>query len=270
MIHILFPTDFSSHANMSLKYAVDLCNKVKGQLHIISAFQVIRSASTLISMREVILKNTEEDMTKLVTSIVQLIDHDMIPITSVIEGDTTDIIENYAKRKNIDLIIMGTQGSNSLKTVLFGSVTKKTVRNTKTPLLAIPMSETPINLNEGKFLLAVDNQEIGESLGFKLLSKMLDRMNKKLDIIHITEKPNADIFPFDPFIKNYLDDQMGEINIIENKDPINAIKSYVENNDVGMLVMKKRQHSFMERLLFKGNTGQELLITNVPLMIIPE
>lgn len=270
MKSILFPTDFSDHANIGLRYAVELCNEIDAELHIIAVYRIQRSASSFISMRDIIQKNTEEDMNRLVSGISQFIKNDKTPETLVIEGDTSDVIISYAKRHDIDLIIMGTQGANSLKTILFGSVTKKVANSTNIPLLAVPMSVAQASIDKGRFVLAVDDQEVAESAGFDLISDILDRMDKKLDILHVTKKSDRDVFPYDPFIGNYLGDQMGEVIILEGDNPVEAIKSYVETNDVSLLVMIKREHSFIERLLFKGNTAQEILITNVPLLIMPE
>ncbi len=270
MLNILFPTDFSDHAQIGLKFAIELCNKTSAQLHIISTFQVQRATSSFISMDEIIRKNTEEDMTSLLRLLSQFIMHDMVPQSKVIEGDAADTIVSYANRHDIDLIIMGTQGSNSLKTVLFGSVTKKVASKSKVPVMAVPMSVIPKNLNSGKFILAVDNQEIKESGGIDLISDLMEKLDKKMDILHVSNDQNKSEFPYDPFLGNYLGDQMGELILIEGENPVDAIKSYVEKNKVSLLVMIRREHSFLERLLIKGNTGQEILITNVPLMILPE
>jgi len=48
-------------------------------------------------------------------------------------------IINIAKKKEIDLIIMGSHGRTGLERVLFGSVAQRVVRRAACPVLTVPM-----------------------------------------------------------------------------------------------------------------------------------
>ena len=50
-------------------------------------------------------------------------------------------IVDYAKEKNIDLIVMGTHGRGWLAHVLMGSVAEKVVRKAPCPVLTVRLAE---------------------------------------------------------------------------------------------------------------------------------
>lgn len=47
---ILCPTDFSDHASIALEYAMNLANTLGAEMHILAAFQVNKSSTSLISI----------------------------------------------------------------------------------------------------------------------------------------------------------------------------------------------------------------------------
>jgi hypothetical protein len=58
--------------------------------------------------------------------------------------------------------------------------------------------------------------------------------------------------------------------VVEGDDIVYEIKKYVEDNEIGILVMVGRKHSFLERLFKDTNTSAELFTTNVPILKLPE
>ena len=264
---ILCPTDMSDHSVVALKYAVNMANDLDAELHIISAYQVSKGASGLVSIADKVKNCTEEDLEKVVSEILPLIKNDEPPITNVYRGSSVNTILKYADKNAIDLIIMGTQGDNSMRTILFGSVTKKVARQSKIPVLAIPQ-DVETKLQSNKILFAIDSGEIKSDAKFAVPKKIATDLGLRIDLLHI-QRPNED-FPFDPFISGYLGNLLGEVILIDGKDPIFEIKKYAEEHNVGMVIMLRREKSFFQKLFFSGNTNEEIAKTNTPLMIIPE
>ncbi len=55
----------------------------------------------------------------------------------VLSGYAVDVILEFAKVENIDLIVIGTHGRSGLDKVLFGSVAEKIVKSSKIPVMTI-------------------------------------------------------------------------------------------------------------------------------------
>lgn len=257
----------SPHSVIALEYAVNLCNDFDAELHIISAYKVPSTASSLVSIEEHIKKNTEEDLNKVLAAITPMIKNDRLPHTKIYRGNTVTTILKYSKANDIDLIVMGTQGDNSLRTILFGSVTKKIAARTTIPVLAIP-EVVKDKLHSNKILMALDNKILEHPETFKIPKLIATTLGLKIDILHVTTK--AEDFPFDPYISEYMGDTIGEVYVREGDDPVALIKKYAELYNCGMIIMIRREKSFFANLFQVGNTAEELARTSIPLLILPD
>ncbi len=264
---ILCPTDFSEHSGIALEYAMNLANELGAEIHVLSVYLVSKSSSTLISMEDIVRENHEEDMQKLIAGMGSLVRNDNLPITKIMKGNTVNAILKYAKNFEIDLIVMGTQGGNSLRTILLGSTTKKLAGKTSIPILAIPET-VKHKLTNNKIVLALDNKVLDKAEVFKVPLMFAKFLSQKIDILHVENED--EMIPFDPFISEYLGDIMGEVIIEKGEDTITTIKKYAEEQNIGMLIMVRREKSFLQKLLTVGNTAAELAKTNIPLMVLPE
>lgn len=266
-MNILCPTDFSAHSTTAVEYAIHLANALGARVHIVSIFQVNRKSSSFVSLDDIIRKNTEEDMKNFLLRLDKVVKSDLTPITKVIMGSTVDTILNYSDQMNIDLIVMGTQGDSSMRTILFGSTTKKIVQKSNVPILAIP--ETVAHrLTTNRMVLSLDDKIIESEKLFKVPKTIADTLDLKIDILHITQDKES--LPFDPFISSYLGETIGEVHLHEADDPVVGIKEFAEKENVGMLIMIRREKSFWKSLFVKGNTSEEVAKTNIPLLILPE
>ena len=61
--------------------------------------------------------------------------------TATRKGDPVEEICNYAEDNDIDAIVMATHARTGLKSLLYGSVTHDTIRNSPCPVLVLPKSE---------------------------------------------------------------------------------------------------------------------------------
>ena len=267
MMNILCPTDFSENSCFAVEYAVNLTNILGGRIHFLTTFTVPRATGSFRKFDTEIRQTVEEELSKFSEQYTSLIKSNQTPVMSVVEGSPGDEILNYAKKHNIDLIIMGTQGSSDMRTVLFGSVTKKVFENTKVPVLAIPAVTREV-LTGNRILLSLDDKEVNNKNLFGVLKFLIEKLNTKMDIIHVSS-PDSYIAFTNETIK-YLEDITENLIELHHEDPVLAIRNYIEHSDVGILVMIRRHHSFWERLFVQTNTTAELFASNVPILMLPE
>ncbi|MBK7635809.1 MAG: hypothetical protein IPJ13_17150 [Saprospiraceae bacterium] len=68
-----------------------------------------------------------------------------------------------------------------------------------------------------------------------------------------------------------LDGLVNEVIEVDGLDPVLEIKNYVDNHDdIGILAMVGRKHTFLERAFVESNTISELFASNVPVLVLPE
>ena len=105
MLRVLCPTDFSKHAKKALEYGVYISNLLQAELHLLTAYKVPSTASSLIAMEKTIKANRELDLKDLLAGITSLITTDILPVTHATKGMAAGVIANYSQHHDIDLML---------------------------------------------------------------------------------------------------------------------------------------------------------------------
>lgn len=251
---ILCPSDYSSNALSALEAAIYYTKILDADLHII-----------YVSSTKAETEKSTTKLNQMLSGISAISEGFITPTVSVVEGYASEEIVQYANRNDIDWIVMGTKGHNSLKNVIFGSVTNNVTSISRVPVLVVPQ-ELSSEFNT-KMLLAIDNLELDKEEIFDIPMEIAKSNNVKIDILHIMSK--KEIIPFDPYLFAFLNERAGDIHLIEGNDTIKEIKNFTEKNEFGLLIMIRRPKNLLSKLIKASNTTEEASITNTPLLILP-
>jgi nucleotide-binding universal stress UspA family protein len=139
---ILVPTDFSKFSKNALSYAVAFAEKFGTELHLL---HVVQSYAMLVPDSVNVVPPVGPSIAELTVAVRaaldRLVSENQLERFSVVrdvrEGTPFYEIIQYAKEKDIDLIVMGTHGHSGLVHVLLGSVTEKVVRKSPCPVLTV-------------------------------------------------------------------------------------------------------------------------------------
>lgn len=138
--NILVPIDFSDYSKNALKYAVEFAKKFSAKLFLIYVVEPIIYPADF-SMGQVAIPSTdidiqnraEEELKKLADEIQTDIQVEIIIKT----GKPFVEINETAREKDIDLIIIATHGHTGVEHLLFGSTAEKVVRKAPCPVLTL-------------------------------------------------------------------------------------------------------------------------------------
>lgn len=266
MLRILCPTDFSNNSRFAAEYAIELGNELVAKLIFISSYKVPRVPGALRSLDDKIYEAVEEDLQYFIKKLHPLIKTGIEPEAKVVAGNTSDSIISFANENEIDLIVMGTKGSSSIMHMILGSVTIKFIEKSKIPILAIPYS-SKFELHSNKILVALDSKGINNTKSLDLLSKLHGLPGCSIDVFHVIIPGEKVRLSSNSGMLNDIVDNIIEVDGI---DPVKEIKNFVDKNDIGMLAMVGRKHSFLERAFVESNTISELFSSNVPVLVLPE
>ncbi|MGX7667198.1 universal stress protein [Flavobacterium pedocola] len=157
MKRILVPTDFSNHAEYALKVAAQIAKKNDGEIYILHMLELPHEANDPFhhghDIPEIMYfkKRAEEKLDEL-TEAAYL---DGIEVSEIIKIEGTfEGIMDISKKNDIDLIVMGSHGSNGFKEMIIGSNTEKVVRTSEVPVLVIKKETNDFDVN--KFVFASD------------------------------------------------------------------------------------------------------------------
>ncbi len=88
------------------------------------------------------IASAEDEARRSVTQAAAILRDNGVKVrTEILLGDPAEEIIDYAEDEGVDLIIMCSHGRSGIRRWVFGSVTEKVLRGTKTPLLIIRPKE---------------------------------------------------------------------------------------------------------------------------------
>jgi nucleotide-binding universal stress UspA family protein len=138
---VLVPTDGSATANAAADHAIRLAATTGASVHVVHVVD-LTAAHGEYESRD-IFDALEASGRRAVDSVVHRArETDVSSVeASVMSGTPARGILDYATDRDIDLVVMGTQGRSGLERYLLGSVTEKVVRLADTPILSVAPPE---------------------------------------------------------------------------------------------------------------------------------
>ncbi|MWV39020.1 universal stress protein [Natrialba sp. INN-245] len=176
---ILIPTDGSEGALAGAKRAIALASRTNADVHVLSVVAVRSDLEEGTDAAESLYASLEaeaEDAVETVAEMARSADAEVT--TAVTRGTPFQSIREYATRREIDVIAMGTKGRTGLDRVLLGSVTENVLRTTRTPVLAVPPNADATEIDNvafEEFLLPTDGSDgaaIAADWGIALASRL--------------------------------------------------------------------------------------------------
>lgn len=138
---ILFPTDFSESAENASRYAMSLAKKYGSKVYVIHVIEPFTYTTEFGLDFSAQLKEMEASARRLLDDIVASIKRNNLDVESVlITGEPFVEIIKYARKEQVDLIVMATHGRSGIEHMLLGSVAEKVVRKSPCPVMTIKKS----------------------------------------------------------------------------------------------------------------------------------
>ncbi len=147
---ILVATDASAASNRALKMAVQIAGQHNAELliiHVIRDMQIpfdIKEIPELEANRFESFNDAREDiMRKIAESVLRKAKEKAEKAgankvqTAIGTGDPATSILGFAKRRKVDMIVVGTRGLGKLKGTILGSVSRKVTNNAETSCLIV-------------------------------------------------------------------------------------------------------------------------------------
>jgi nucleotide-binding universal stress UspA family protein len=262
MKRILIPVDFSKTSENALFYTLALFSKIKVEITVLHTFRLPSTAFHLKSIDHLLWEDAEKDMEKLLEKVAKRFPK-MHVKTKIMEGDAEESIIRFSKRKDYDLISMGTKGVSGLKEVFIGSVAGEVISKSHVPVLVIPKSAKEFVAKD--ITLAVSRYGVSDQVTLQPLRELISITNSNLHILHLTEEENHPLKP--------------RINSLENLHPHyiytycehsidQCINEYVTKSHSQMLCLIRSNRDFFSRLITGSVTKKQTFHSKVPLLIL--
>jgi len=279
MKNILIPTDFSDNAWNALVYGISFFKKTHCTFHIVHVNAINTNASGEAAMyvspdilESTILAESREQLKDLSHRIEQLplnVKHEFH--FKAIYGFLTDQLKDLVKKKNIDLIIMGTKGASGLKSVSIGSNTGNVITKVPCTLMAVPEDATYEKIEEIGFPsdlnLAYDVRILDTIKDIILLKKSALRL---LYVSSKGEELNANQIKIKNLLLDYYKETECTFHEVTGKHIDESVQCFTESRNLDMLIMVAKNLNFLERILFRPTVEKISYHTKVPFLVIHE
>jgi nucleotide-binding universal stress UspA family protein len=269
--NILVATDLTKDSDALHIYASELARQLGAKVFVLHSYFVPIPAS---DSNFVDVSFYEKETTTFIREKFEQIEKDFLfsgtqPHEFITRsGDIEKNIDDLVKKKEIDLIMMGTNEPNGLIEI-FGSHTSRMATKSNVPVLVIP---TGLDFKSfKKILYACDLKKVSNNLN--VLDTISQKYNAEIHVLTIENKLHI-ISRDEEITEKILDELFENTNVKHfhkrNDDIEEGIISYVRENDVDLLVATPHHHSFWHRITEKSITKRLLFHARVPLLILPE
>lgn len=274
MKQILLLTDFSENSKNAINYALQLFEKQKCTFHILNTQKPARyTTSDLMlagnkSVYDSIVKNPKQKLEKLIKTLKSKFQNENHHFDLIVDYDSlTDAINQIIQTKNIELIVMGTNGATGAKEVVFGSNTIQVIRKVNCTTMVIPEGfqfRIPKNV-----LLPLDLMDSLSSHAFINLLTFVKNLKGKLHFLRI--KPNNETCKAEEKDQENINNQLTKTVYTYHKIshvPIHfAIDSYLQTNNIDLMALLVQKETTFERFLSESDTSKISQDLKVPLLI---
>lgn len=138
---ILLPTDFSTYSATATKYACELATKFGAELHLLHALEIHLASTPAFGMGLALPNYINESRNAAEKAMTSVLDPQWSAgrtiVHALVDGSPKVEIVGYARKHDIDLIVLATHGRSGLSHVIIGSVAESVVRTAPCPVLTV-------------------------------------------------------------------------------------------------------------------------------------
>ncbi|MDF1672948.1 MAG: universal stress protein [Vicingaceae bacterium] len=250
MNKILVPTDFSEHSKYALENAAFIAQKTRAELvvlHIVKNENSVDKESIDVKFQEL------KSLTYL----------KFVKVDFVIEYGTniSKLINKVAQHKQVDLIVMGSNGANNTEEIILGSTTENVIRKTEVSVLTVKREIITFELDHVLFPSDFSKESYSIFEEIKAFAKIfgakihLLRVNKKDSLADKTTPK------MDAFIEHFKLDEEGvqyEKAISTNPSAEFGILNYSVDNQIDVIAIGTHGKGLLKKII-QVSTSQSLV-----------
>ncbi|WP_298556429.1 universal stress protein [uncultured Algibacter sp.] len=276
MKNVLLPTDFSKNSINAIYYALEFLKGQKCKFYIVN----VQKASSFItddmmvvnsstSIYKTVIDAAKKSISNIITTVSEEFGNENYQFHSIVDYDNfIDSINQVVEKRNIDLIIMGTKGASGISKMLFGSNTVRVMQRCNASVLAIPEGCKFKKINHLAF--ATTNSKSFKKEHLQVLIKIKELKSTSMQILHLADQNHLVYDAYDnmDFFDKNFNDASHEFIDAPSDDMFNVVHNYIRKNNINMLAIMNKKHSFLERL-FKTHTVERFAFKiDIPLLVM--
>lgn len=274
MNKILCPVDFSATSLNAIEFAVEIGKKFRSTITLVHIFtesdfnrivgeeHIGRSFKELLNMADSKMKKLAEQINREYQP--QGISHCEYHVGL---GELTERLLAFVEDEHYDLIVMGTTGISKVRGVFFGSNTEDVIDKAQVPILCVPHTASFEGFDKIVYasdFMKEDRMAIQEVISFATV------FDARISVLHINLNDTESRYKnFIEELKSFI--QYKKINFVNKrfKEEIGlGIEEFMQEEDSDLLVVFKKQRSFVGSIFHKSLTKTLSYSTDKPLLVL--
>jgi nucleotide-binding universal stress UspA family protein len=205
------------------------------------------------------------------------------------EGGIPEVICDFAREREVDLIAMSTHGRGGLKRWALGSVTDKVIQTSSVPVLLCRITEERVASSSYKnVLIPVDASPFSENI-FPQARSLIELFNARVWFLYVIDAHLIESFAvlkqdmikrekmLMDNIRSYFSDlekRLKEVQatnyeiVIENGDPAGTICDFAKENAMDLIAMSTHGRSGVARWALGSVTDKVVQYSSKPVLLI--
>jgi len=280
MSKILFPTDFSETATNAFVYALNLAQATDAEIFVLNCYEMPVLSTTSTGQPEMVqevytsiemnhfdrFKNEVPTMRK----IAEQNGMSNVKLTFIFEeGLLLGIIKKIINNEDIDFIVMGTDGANSLEKRILGSNTVNIMNNISIPILSVP-NEAKFYHSEIKTIGFATMLKESDKKGIYTIAKIADKLGAQFKCLHILRDEKSD---YEETLNRWVAEftPLGvTFHTVLNRDLEQSVFFFIDEYNVDVMCIIKRQMNFFEKLFSSSLSKKLAYHSYVPVFVLRE
>ena len=275
MFKILVPTDFSDCAEHALNVALQLAQRLKGEVHLYHRVDIPHNWHQFSEQEKSYFPEIKARVAKTQTQLLNLRDQveskyqEVKIINSFSYGHLLGNILQYAETYQIDMIVMGSHGASGISEWLIGSNTQKIVRLAPCPVLTIKQDMKSIDFGHIAF---VSNFDSDLKPAFRKLVEFARSINAHVHLLTIdtysfyTEPQYAVLESMKEFQEICGDKVECTLHQHHAFRTVKGLEEFIDENNIKMVGMATHGRKYFARALMGSLAETVVNHLNLPVL----
>lgn len=185
---VLFPTDFSDHAERAFEYALAWAKQCDAEIHVLNIAASDAPESPLAYMLEDEEAPEEASETGVRTfGAPKQVEGVQVYYEQMLDEEPDKAILAYAAQHSTDLIIMGTRGQRGVHNLWSRSVAERVIRHATCPVLLMRTAKEPVQATIPQHIIVCSDLSERDRLAIAHGKELAHQLGARLTVLHVVE-----------------------------------------------------------------------------------
>jgi nucleotide-binding universal stress UspA family protein len=283
---ILVPVDFSEHSLIACDYAAALASRVNAEIKIVHGYYDPPSVAAAFPdafSYELGMGGLQKDLENIAKAEIKVFKEkvlfrarnkgilDLKISTVLVQGTIEDEVQAVARKYKPHMIVIANKGKDRTIDKPVGHVTADLIDHSNFPVFAIP-EQAAFKQFENNNLLYLTDFDDPDFSAFRKLMSIVSPYNMKVFCIHVGDQSKN---TFDNVQMEELQDKISlqypdfpvQCHMITDSDLVTGVNGFIQANQIDIIAMSNRKHSFIYRLFNESNARKMLYNSPVPMLV---